>query len=46
MATSEPFVRAWADELEKILRRSIKLVFANPQDIRRYVGEFFTSRAR
>ncbi len=42
MATSEPFVRAWADELESILHRSIKLVFANPQDIRRYVGEFFT----
>jgi len=42
VATSEPFVRAWADELEGILRRSITLVLANPQDIRRYVGEFFT----
>jgi general secretion pathway protein E len=42
VATSEPFVRAWADELEGILRRSITLVMANPQDIRRYVGEFFT----
>jgi len=42
VATSEPFVRAWADELESILHRSIQLVFANPQDIRRYVGEFFT----
>ena len=41
VATSEPFVRAWADELEKILRLRIKLVFANPHDIKRYVGEFF-----
>jgi general secretion pathway protein E len=42
VATSEPFVRAWADELEKILHLRIKLVFANPQDIKRFVGEFFT----
>jgi general secretion pathway protein E len=42
VATCEPFVRAWADELEKILHLKITLVFANPQDIRRYVGEFFT----
>jgi general secretion pathway protein E len=42
VATSEPFVRAWADELENILHLRIKLVFANPQDIKRFVGEFFT----
>src|SRR5579864_3816274 len=42
VATSEPFVRAWADELEKILHLRIKLVFANPQDIKRFVGESFT----
>jgi general secretion pathway protein E len=41
VATSEPFVRAWAEELEKILHLEIKLVFANPQDIKRFVGEFF-----
>ncbi len=41
VATSEPFVRAWADELEQILRLKVKLVFANPQDIRRFLGEFF-----
>ena len=41
VATGEPFVRAWADELEKILHLRIKLVFANPQDIKRFVGEFF-----
>src|SRR6266536_803569 len=42
VATSEPFVRAWAEELEKILHLKIKLVFANPLDIKRYLGEFFT----
>ncbi|MGH8712584.1 MAG: type II/IV secretion system protein, partial [Casimicrobiaceae bacterium] len=41
VATGEPFVRAWADELESILHMKVKLVFANPQDIRRYIGEFF-----
>ena len=41
VATSEPFVRAWADELEKILRLKVQLVFANPKDIRRFLGEFF-----
>ncbi|TMH27253.1 MAG: type II/IV secretion system protein [Betaproteobacteria bacterium] len=42
VATSEPFVRGWADELEQMIRMRIDLVFANPQDIRRYIGEFFT----
>ena len=35
VATGEPFVRAWADELEKILKLDVKFVFANPVDIRR-----------
>ncbi len=41
VATGEPFVRAWADELERILKLRVELVFANPVDIRRYLGEFF-----
>jgi general secretion pathway protein E len=41
VATSEPFIRAWADELETILRQKVELVFANPADIRRYMGEFY-----
>jgi general secretion pathway protein E len=41
VATAEPFVRSWADELEKILKLEVKLVFANPVDIRRFVVEFF-----
>src|SRR6478735_4623765 len=41
VATGEPFVRSWADELERILKVEIRLVLANPADIRRYIGEFF-----
>ncbi|MBU6484900.1 MAG: type II/IV secretion system protein [Betaproteobacteria bacterium] len=41
VATAEPFVRSWADELERILKLQVRLVFANPVDIRRYVGEFY-----
>ena len=41
VATGEPFVRSWADELARILKLEIRLVFANPVDIRRYIGEFF-----
>src|SRR5512141_342341 len=42
VGTAEPFVRSWAEELEKILRLKVQLVFVNPQDIRRYVGEFYS----
>ena len=41
VATSEPFVRAWAEELEKILHLKVQLVFANPVDINRYLAEFY-----
>jgi general secretion pathway protein E len=41
VATAEPFVRSWADELAQMLRTKVELVFANPADIRRYLGEFY-----
>src|SRR5574340_162083 len=41
VATGEPFVRAWADELERVLKLEVRLVFANPVDVRRYAGEFY-----
>ncbi|MEO5764530.1 MAG: GspE/PulE family protein, partial [Casimicrobiaceae bacterium] len=41
VATSEPFVRSWADELETILKLSVKFVLSNPQDVKRYLGEFY-----
>jgi general secretion pathway protein E len=42
IATSEPFVTAWADELSQLLRKDIKRVLANPLDISRYIVEFFS----
>jgi general secretion pathway protein E len=42
VATGEPFVRSWANELEKILKLDVRLVFANPRDIRHFLGEFYT----
>jgi general secretion pathway protein E len=41
VATAEPFVRAWADDLEEMIKRQVKFVFANPADIKRYLGEFY-----
>jgi general secretion pathway protein E len=42
IATAEPFITDWVDELRTILRREIRRVIANPQDITRYIVEFFT----
>jgi general secretion pathway protein E len=41
VATAEPFVTSWSDELGKILKLKVELVFANPADIRRYLSEFY-----
>jgi general secretion pathway protein E len=41
IATAEPFQRAWEAELEPILRKSIRRVIANPDDITRYQVEFY-----
>jgi general secretion pathway protein E len=41
VATGEPFVRSFADELEKILKLKVSFVFSNPQDVKRYLGEFY-----
>jgi general secretion pathway protein E len=41
IATAEPFVREWVDELQTILRKQIRRVMANPEDISRYLVEFF-----
>ncbi|HET9668437.1 MAG TPA: ATPase, T2SS/T4P/T4SS family [Casimicrobiaceae bacterium] len=41
VATGEPFVRSFADELARILKVDVRFVFANPVDVRRYIGEFF-----
>jgi general secretion pathway protein E len=41
IATAEPFQRGWEAELEPILRKSIRRVIANPDDIARYQVEFY-----
>ncbi len=41
IATAEPYVREWVEELQHILRKEIRRVMANPEDIGRYLVEFF-----
>ncbi|HZQ75374.1 MAG TPA: GspE/PulE family protein [Burkholderiales bacterium] len=41
IATSEPYVRDWEKELAPIIKRDIRRVIANPQDIERYQVEFY-----
>jgi general secretion pathway protein E len=42
IATAEPFLSEWEQELAPILRRPIRRVIANPDDIARYVVEFYS----
>ena len=41
IATAEPFQRAWEAEMQPILRKDIRRVIANPEDITRYLVEFY-----
>jgi general secretion pathway protein E len=41
VATADPFVIDWVDEVERQAKRSVRRVVANPQDIHRYTAEFF-----
>ena len=41
VATSEPFIHEWVDEVERQSRRKVRRVVANPLDIKRYTAEFF-----
>ena len=42
VATAEPFVEDWEHELSRINHKSFKRVIANPQEIQRYLLEFYT----
>src|SRR5690606_13357302 len=42
IAAAEPWIDDWMSELRGLLRRDIRVVFANPLDINRYIVEFFT----
>jgi general secretion pathway protein E len=41
VATSEPFDTAWIPEIETHLKKTVRLVLAHPDDIRRYTTEFY-----
>ncbi|GBG01296.1 secretion pathway ATPase [Azospira sp. I13] len=41
VATAEPYLREWEKELKAVLRKDIRRVVANPQDIARYLVEFY-----
>jgi len=42
IATAEPFVRSWENELVHVSGLSIERVIANPVDISRYLNEFYS----
>jgi len=41
VATAEPFERDWVEEMRGLLKKEIRLVIANPEDIARYQVEFY-----
>lgn len=41
VATADPFGNEWEEEIERILRKKICKVLANPNDISRYLIEFY-----
>ncbi len=41
VATAEPFLTDWVDEVERQSRRTVRRVLASPGDIHRYTAEFF-----
>lgn len=42
VATAEPFEREWQSVVEQALRLRVRVVMANPVDIRRYLAEFYS----
>lgn len=42
IATAEPFVKEWEQELSRINNREFKRVISSPDDISRYLLEFYT----
>jgi general secretion pathway protein E len=41
VATAEPFVTDWVDEVERQSKRTVRLVLASPGELHRYTAEFF-----
>jgi len=41
VATAEPFIRSWQQDLAKMHNGQIRCVFSNPDEIKRYLEEFY-----
>ncbi len=41
VATTEPFLRDWENEIAGIIKKRIRRVIANPSDVARYLVEFY-----
>jgi general secretion pathway protein E len=41
IATAEPYITSWQRDLGEMLKMNFRVVLASPQDITRYVGEFY-----
>jgi general secretion pathway protein E len=41
IATSQPFITDWVEEVERQAKRSVRIVVASPQDIHKFTAEFF-----
>ncbi len=41
IASANPYISGWEAEIEKITRRKVRLVIANPLDIAQYTAQFF-----
>ncbi|MEL0168469.1 MAG: GspE/PulE family protein [Pseudomonadaceae bacterium] len=41
IASAQPFVQGWEDNLRHVLKRDIRRVIANPEDLQRYSVEFY-----
>jgi general secretion pathway protein E len=41
IATAEPFMTEWLEEIERISRRGVRLVISNPLEIAQYISQFF-----
>ncbi len=42
VATAQPFVNGWEEQIQHVARKPVKKVFANPADIERFIVEFYS----
>ncbi len=42
IVTAQPFVSDWETQIEQVVRKQVKIFFANPADIKRYIVEFYS----